>query len=443
MTQIDETKLDDFDLLIGGFPCVAFSVAGHRRGFEDTRGTLFFDLARIAKYKQPKYILCENVKGLVNHDKGNTLNTIIQTLCDIGYIVDFELLNAKYFNTPQNRERVFIVGVRNDLIEEEKWKIKGFNIIAKGKKRIEKLDGIKTFNFNWPNQTKVTTRLRDILESNVDEKFYLSEEKTNKLIKQLEEKEKDIKFVGGIDEGSRWLDNGKTYSRNFKQGNRVYDSDGIATTLTSQPVGSLGGVTSLYQVNEKSKDIEPQMLGNIDLKGHDSIKRVYSTEGVSPTLTTMGGGHREPKIAVKSIGNVNPSGKGIKSQVYDSNGLSPTITTNKGEGYEITEVRATLTPDRLDKRQNGRRFKENDEPAFTVNTQDRHGVTIGDRHTYRIRKLTPLECWRLMGFDDEDFHKAQKQCSNSQLYKQAGNSIVVNVLEFIFEELNSTYFKNN
>jgi DNA (cytosine-5)-methyltransferase 1 len=89
------------------FPCQAFSVAGKRLGFEDTRGTLFFEIARIAKVKRPKAMLLENVKGLVGHDKGKTLNTIIQTLCDIGYTVDFEVLNSKYFGVPQNREREY------------------------------------------------------------------------------------------------------------------------------------------------------------------------------------------------------------------------------------------------------------------------------------------------------------------------------------------------
>ncbi|ATC53315.1 hypothetical protein CLI97_04092 [Bacillus velezensis] len=186
------------------------------------------------------------------------------------------------------------------------------------------------------------------------------------------------------------------------------------------------------------------MIGHIDLKGHDAIKRVYSPDGVSPTLTTMGGGHREPKIAVEYVGNINPSGKGMNGQVYNSNGLSPTLTTNKGEGVKISvpnpEIRPVLTPEREEKRQNGRRFKEDDEPAFTVNTIDRHGVAIGEYPKYRIRKLTPLECWRLQAFDEEDFEKALSVgISNSQLYKQAGNSITVTVLESIFKELIYTY----
>jgi DNA (cytosine-5)-methyltransferase 1 len=406
VTEIEAEDVPDHDLLVGGFPCQAFSVAGKRLGFEDTRGTLFFEMARIAKAKKPKVILAENVKGLVGHDKGRTLNVIIQTLCDIGYTVDFNVLNSKYFGVPQNRERIFIVAVRDDLIEPSEWNVgKRTDVVAKGKRRISQLDGVKTFNFDWPPQTEVATRLRDILEDNVDERFYLSEEKTARLIAELD---------------------GKEFS----------DND------------------------------EPEMVGRIDLKGHDAIKRVYSPNGVGNTLTTMGGGHREPKIA---------------------------------------EVRPVLTPDRETKRQNGRRFKDDGEESFTLTAQDRHGVAIGyraqleedirnivsktrpneeiaitfkdngdirphrldDRKSgiselninhennpsftvtsshapkvygsttkYRIRKLTPRECFRLQGFPDSEFDKlVAAGISNSQLYKMAGNAVTVNVIDAIGRRL--------
>lgn len=336
ITKIKAEDVPDHDLLVGGFPCQAFSVAGKRLGFEDTRGTLFFEMARIAKAKKPKVILAENVKGLVGHDKGRTLNTIVQTLCDIGYTVDFNVLNSKYFGVPQNRERIFIIAIRDDLIKPEAWKIEGTNVVAKGKRRITQLDGVKTFNFDWPPQTEVTTRLRDILEDNVDERFYLSEEKTVRLIAELD---------------------GKEFS----------DND------------------------------EPEMVGRIDLKGHDAIKRVYSPNGVGITLTTMDGGHHEPKIA---------------------------------------EVRPVLTPDRETKRQNGRRFKDDGEESFTLTAQDRHGIAVGTPPRYRIRKLTPRECFRLQGFPDSEFDKlVAAGISNSQLYKMAGNAVTVNVIDAIGRRL--------
>ena len=110
ITKINARDLPEFDLLVGGFPCQAFSIAGKRRGFDDTRGTLFFDIARILKEKKPRNFILENVKGLLSHDSGNTFKTIITTLAELGYCVEWQVLNAKNFGVPQNRERVFIVG---------------------------------------------------------------------------------------------------------------------------------------------------------------------------------------------------------------------------------------------------------------------------------------------------------------------------------------------
>ncbi len=109
-TTIIASELSDFDLLVGGFPCQAFSIAGKRGGFNDTRGTLFFDIARILKEKRPQHCLLENVKGLLSHDNGRTFKTILTTLVELGYDVEWQVLNSKNFGVPQNRERVFIVG---------------------------------------------------------------------------------------------------------------------------------------------------------------------------------------------------------------------------------------------------------------------------------------------------------------------------------------------
>jgi len=109
-TKIDWSTLEAFDLLVGGFPCQAFSIAGKRRGFNDTRGTLFFEIARCLREKQPRLLLLENVKGLLSHDKGRTFYTIISTLDEVGYDVQWQVLNSKNHGVPQNRERVFIIG---------------------------------------------------------------------------------------------------------------------------------------------------------------------------------------------------------------------------------------------------------------------------------------------------------------------------------------------
>ena len=335
------------DIIAGGFPCQSFSIAGKREGFSDTtRGTLFFDIARAAKEIKPSYLFLENVKGLFSHDKGNTFRVVIQTLDEMGYVVEWGLFNSKYWGVPQSRERVFIIATRKDVFKAPIL----FDLMKQ-----QEVNG-------------VTKKIRDVLEDKVDEKFYMSEEKTRGLIEKLTSLETKIIDV----------------SQMKREGNpREYHE--IAPTLAQRD----------YK--------EPRMVGMIDIKGNESIRRVYDPDGINPTLTTMGGGHREPKIVVP--GNVNPSGRGMNGQVYHvEDGLSPTLNTNKGEGLKIII-------DDIDK-----------------NEEDNH-------LDYRIRKLTPKECWRLQGFPDWAFKKAQEVNSNSQLYRQAGNSVTVNVIKAIAEKI--------
>ena len=113
ITNISEFDIPEHDLLVAGFPCQAFSIAGKQKGFNDIRGTLFFDVARILKEKQPKYFLLENVKNLISHDKGNTFKIMIKTLNEVGYTVDFAIINSLEAGLPQNRERTYIVGILN------------------------------------------------------------------------------------------------------------------------------------------------------------------------------------------------------------------------------------------------------------------------------------------------------------------------------------------
>lgn len=152
LTKIDETEIPDHDVLLAGFPCQPFSSAGKRRGFEDTRGTLFFDIARIIKEKRPKTFLLENVKNLRSHDNGNTLKTILKVLEDLDYYVpDPEVLNAKEFGLPQNRERIYIVGFDKRSLPT------------------------KYDEFTYPTPPKTPTKLGDVLEEKVDEKYTISD----------------------------------------------------------------------------------------------------------------------------------------------------------------------------------------------------------------------------------------------------------------------------
>ena len=126
-TTIDETRLPGFSLLVGGFPCQAFSIAGKRKGFEEARGTLFFDIARILEHKKPKYFILENVRGLLSHDSGRTFQTILKVLADIGYMVQWEVCNSKNYGVPQNRERVYIVGHLRGRSRPEVFPVKSIN----------------------------------------------------------------------------------------------------------------------------------------------------------------------------------------------------------------------------------------------------------------------------------------------------------------------------
>lgn len=211
--------------------------------------------------------------------------------------------------------------------------------------------------------------------------------------------------------------------------------------------------------NDTKTNIE--IIGATDIKALTINKNkraiVLSTKGLSSCLSATD--YKTPKQII--VGNVNPSGKGMNGNVFDSQGLAPTLTTNKGEGNKIAIP--VLTPDRIEKRQNGRRFKEDGEPMFTLTAQGRHDVAIkqrprgnnkGGNHNiaptltsnswhennfldtgFRIRKLTPKECFRLQGFPDEYFERAAAVNSDSQLYKQAGNSVTVNVIYEIAKRL--------
>lgn len=195
----------------------------------------------------------------------------------------------------------------------------------------------------------------------------------------------------------------------------------ITNTLTAR-YGEAQGTGTYIGQNLQTKVIQVGNISNSDsFGGNPQVGRVYSTDGLSPALNTMQGGGREPKILQRSRGN-------NKGGAHD---ISPTVSTSSFENNNLLTV-PVITPDRLVKRQNGRRFKENEDPMFTLNTQDRHGIYDG----MSIRKLTPRECWRLQGFPDWAFDRAEKVNSNSQLYKQAGNSVTVPVIYEIAKRMN-------
>lgn len=287
------------DIICGGFPCQAFSIAGKRRGFEDTRGTLFFEIARFASILRPSYLFLENVKGLLNHEGGATFETILRALDELGYDVEWQVLNSKDY-VPQNRERVFIIG---------------------------------------------------------------------------------------------------------------------------------------------------------HLRGA-STEKIFPFERDDPTT--------DRQYGIKKIGNIRTKGLSQSGDVVSIDSISPTMCSTTTQKDPLKVAIPVLTPDRVEIRQQGRRFKDNGEEMFTLTAQDRHGILIAgnlpgnhDQNSrvykieglaptlstmqgggqepkiilgYDIRKLTPLECWRLQTFPDWAYYLAAAVNSASQLYKQAGNSVTVAVI---------------
>lgn len=529
ITKVDETELDNFNMICGGSPCQDFSVAGKQKGsvwtckdcvddngkhfeynpltvhwskrdccpncgsknIEKTRSSLLVEYLRVVRSNRPNFGIYENVKNIVGKQfKDTTFKLFTDELEEYGYNVYWKVLNAKNYGIPQNRERVYLLFIKKDL--------------DNGK-------------FEFPEPFDNGLRLKDLLEDEVDEKFYISDEKTQKFISSIEskyEKSQNDKFV---------------CEEREDEGLRTYKNDVCGALRTIDSCGD----KRVVEIDQ------PKFIGNVNREdfGTGYAGGVWDDSHISPTLTTMQGGGRQPHVlcgidksynkpelieyanciaaredrgisnrksegtAVLKIGNINPSGNGMNGSVYSENGLSPTLTTNKGEGNKVAIKQATKQgyieceiggvadlsyPDSKTRRgrvqDNGntcptitatetgickiepkeRFFKqaletlnENDcKPGDTINAFNKHVDKSGYSPTLTtrpegfktailpvtdnisIRKLTPKECFRLMGFSDKDFDAAHKVgVSNSQLYKQAGNSIVVDVLYYIYVEL--------
>jgi DNA (cytosine-5)-methyltransferase 1 len=363
--------LPDIDLICGGFPCQSFSIAGKRGGFEDARGTLFFEIARIARVKRPSYLLLENVPGLLSHDKGRTFATILTALDELGYHVSWQVLNSADFGVPQSRKRVFLVCYLGDECPGE------------------------VLSFTEANPKTIIQKVKG------------------------------------------------------RQGDRIYDTDGLSCTLTSG-AGGFAGNTGLYDTGEI-------LIKSFTKSGFQIAEPGDSIDLAYPNLNS-----RRGRVGKQIAHTITPN---ITQGVYclDMN-PDPKITelarcitarqdsgigNRKGEHSGVLEVgpRAIISPERETVRQQGRRIKDPNEPMFALTTQDRHGVVeyeiqteslnnesecepLDSRLCFAIRKLMPIECWRLQGFTDEQFYKAQNAgLSDARLYKMAGNAVSVPVIK--------------
>ena len=425
ITKVDETKLEPFNMICGGSPCQDFSVAGKQKGsvwtckdcgheynpltvhwserdkcpccgsnnIEKTRSSLLVEYLRVIRANKPNFGMYENVKNIVGKQFKDTFKMFTDELDEYGYNVYWKVLNAKDYGIPQNRERVYLIFIKKEL--------------DNGK-------------FTYPEPFDNGMRLKDVLEENVDEKFYISEDKVQR-------------FLTNLNNEDALLYDACQVKREGKS--REYND--FCPTLTARD----------YKDPRLVNDNVVKQIGTISrCEGNwknPQVGRIYSTDGCSPTLNTCGGGSHEPKIV--QLGNVNPSGKGMNGNVFDENGLAPTLTTNKGEGNKIAIRQATKKgyiecelggvadlsyPESKTRRG---RVQENGQICPTITATETGVCRI--ESPIRIRKLTPKECFRLMGFSDENFEAAEKMVSNSQLYKQAGNSIVVDVLYYILVEL--------
>jgi len=358
---IQPENLPDFDLLCGGFPCQAFSIAGKRGGFGDSRGTLFFEIARIARVKRPAFLCLENVPGLLSHDKGRTFQTILTALYELGYDVAWQVLNSKDFGVPQARKRVYLIGYLRERCPGEILSFRDANAAA------------------------------------------------------------PVQLVGGC------------------EGNRIYADSGTGITLTSG-AGGFGGKTGLYQIALPIKVATKE--GFQEAHPGDSIDLAY------PNLNT-----RRGRVGKQIAHTVLPSAAqgcffidlNEDAKLTDharcittrqDNAFSHHKAEKSGVFVESEAPRAVISPAKEKTRQNGRRIKEPNEPMFTLTVTDRHGVI----HHGRVRKLTPLECWRLQGFTDEQYEKAKTAgIPESQLYKLAGNAVSVPVITALGEKIKRIY----
>lgn len=245
ITQIKEHEIPKFDILLAGFPCQPFSIAGDKKGFNDTRGTLFFDIARIIKYHNPKVVVLENVKHFKNHDKGRTLKTVLKTLNDMGYLTSWKLLNAKDFSVPQNRERTIIVGTKNNI----------------------------EFDFSRL-KTSSPPKISDILESTQDDFEYLDKSEYT-LIDNPKRQLSGLIFAGYRNKKIRKngvRENTEHLSRVHKQPNRVYSAEGTHPTLSSQEP------TGRYFIYHNGKVRKLTLLECYRLMGFpDNFKKIGTT----------------------------------------------------------------------------------------------------------------------------------------------------------------------
>ena len=449
ITTRNHSEVEQLDLYVAGFPCQAFSYAGNRKGFADeTRGTLFFDVAEFIRENQPNCFVLENVRGLVSHDKGRTFQTIIDILSNgggsvngqvgldtidngLGYHIYYKILNTKNFGIPQNRERIFIVGFKY-------WR-----------------------EFNFPKEFPLKETLKDLLEDDVNEKYYLSDRAIQGIKNSTYERKKsiiqndicatllsrDYKDPKCVKVHSLYETNNKRLNQNYdkhkdelEKGNsdivihnlhprcgdpkkggtgHLSKTDGIAYCLDA--ANSIAVEINKYDIKEQVcvRKHKVDIIGLQELlHNHKNITNKEISEKLNVMKTTVD--HWFRKDAYFSIPEANiwhylKDLLNIKTDKYDKSitefEVKDGVFEKANRVYDVNGLSPTITSTRADEK------------------------IIDFKREKQIRRLTPLETWRLQGFTDEEFYKAEKVNSDTQLYKQAGNTITVNVLVELFKKI--------
>lgn len=289
---INENDIPDHDLLCGGFPCQSFSVAGKQKGFNDIRGTLFFDVVRIIKTKKPKYLFLENVKNLISHDNGNTIKTILKNISDCGYTFDITIINSNEAGVPQSRERTYIVGILNYRVE--KFVDDKRNTTITSIKKWANENKLKTMNFfNTIEMHNKKTYIKNILEENVDKKYYLNSDKVKKYINGLDKNELSKKTDNKI---IKEFTLPRDVHNDLDRQRRVYSVYGISPTLLARSDSPkiIFEENNTYYIR-KLTPLETLRIQGFDNKFTDNIQKnsmsdtqLYKQSGnaVSPPVIT-------------------------------------------------------------------------------------------------------------------------------------------------------------
>lgn len=449
--QTDELP-NDIDFITYGFPCQDISVAGKKKGFTDengdlTRSGLFFEALRIIEDLQPKIAIAENVKALTGKRFKAEFKIVLDSLNDAGYRNYWAVLNAKDYGIPQNRERVFIVSIRDDI----------------------------DHGFTFPEKYELKLRLKDLLEDQVDEKYFLNDiQIKNICINDINALMYDKSMIGFEGKAREYNDISPSLTaREYKEPRLINETARVNQIGNDDPVIQKVEIPQI--VNVRKYEVDKDKLVKIlrhQKKACGWTNRELAEELEVPLTKVEHWFRTDDSFAIPDaeiwsdlkwlleMDDINEFDESIMTfeeregtyekaeRCYHENGISPTITAASGNEKVIIKPVVRFTDKYVQWDRSGKGYNSQQDRAYYHDgiapalsnsnaSGDKSQVLLGD---LRIRKLTPKECFRLMGFDDKDCDVlVENKISNTQIYKMAGNSIVVDVLEELFVELLNQY----